>query len=134
MRVLLIAAALLAAACAGPPERDVFLPPYAEKGCWARFYEKADFGLPMRQIEGPTFVEAIPGSMPSVPDAGQAGVQPLFAEARSLMTGPNARIVGYTQPLFRGVPTEIDPGTLVRDAASVGYPGRFASLILNCEA
>lgn len=38
-----------------------------------------DFGLPMRPIEGPTFVEA-----------------------KSLMTGPRAKLVGYSDTLFRG--------------------------------
>jgi hypothetical protein len=28
----------------------------------------------------------------------------------------------------------IEPGTLVRDAASVSYPERFASLMLTCQA
>ena len=133
MRALLFASCLLAA-CAAPPQGDLFLPPYAEKGCWARFYEKADFGLPMRQLEGPSFVEAIPSSVVRVPNLEDAGVQPLFAEARSLMVGPRAKLVGYSRTLFRGETTVVDPGTLVRDAGSVGYPKRFASLRLLCEA
>jgi hypothetical protein len=66
--------------------------------------------LPVRQIEGPTFVEA-----------------------KSLMTGPHAKLVGYSDTLFRGEATVIAPGTLVRDASRVGYPQRFASLRLYCE-
>ena len=88
----------------------------------------------MRQLEGPSFVEAIPGSVVGVQNMEEAGVQPLFAEARSLMVGPRAKLVGYSRTLFRGETTVVDPGTLVRDAGSVGYPKRFASLRLLCEA
>ena len=134
-RVTLLAATLAATACAGPPrESDFFLPPYADKGCWARFYEQADFGGPMRQIEGPTFVEAIPGEVIVVPDMETAGVQPLFVEARSLQVGPHARILGYRETLFRGEATVLGPGTVVRDAAAIGYPQHFASLKLECSA
>lgn len=134
-RLALLAALLAAAACTGPPrERDFFLPPYAEKGCWARFYEHADFGEPMRQIEGPTFVEAIPGGVIEVPDVETAGVQPLFVEARSLQVGPHARVLGYRETLFRGEATVLEAGRLVRDAAEIGYPQHFASLKLQCKA
>jgi hypothetical protein len=64
----------------------------------------------------------------------EAGVQPLFAEARSLMVGPRAKLVGYSRTLFRGEATVIEPGTLVRDAAAVSYPERSASLMLECQA
>jgi hypothetical protein len=134
---LLVVAGLLAgsllAACHGPPERDVFVPPYAEKGCWAQFYEAPDFGAPMHQVEGPLFAEAIPGSIILVAHLEQIPPQPLFEEARSLIVGPNARLVGYTETLFRGTATVLDPGTRVSDAASVGYPQRFVSLTLECK-
>jgi hypothetical protein len=135
MRLPLLGLCFLTAACAPrPPGDGIFLPPYAEKGCWARFYEKADFGLPMRQLEGPTFVEAVPATTMQVPDLEEAGVQPLFVEARSLMTGPRAKLTGYSSTLFRGEPTAVEPGTLVRDAARLGYPERFRSMRLDCEA
>jgi hypothetical protein len=134
---LLVTASLLAAsllaACHGPPERDVFVPPYADKGCWAQFYEAPDFGAPMHQVEGPLFVEAIPGSIILVAHLEQIPPQPLFEEARSLIVGPNARLVGYTETLFRGTPTVLDPGTRVANTASVGYPQRFVSLTLECK-
>jgi hypothetical protein len=132
MRAVVLVSSLLAA-CAAPPQSDVFLPPYAEKGCWARFYEKPDFGLPMRQLEGPSSVEAIPRSAAAVPDMEDAGVQPLFSEVRSLIVGPHAKLIGYSGTLFRGEATVIDRATSARDAASVGYP-RFASLRMLCEA
>ncbi|HEX5767606.1 MAG TPA: hypothetical protein VFX94_05160 [Burkholderiales bacterium] len=129
----LLAAALLAA-CHRAPTRDVFIPPYAEKGCWAQFYEQAQFGAPVLQVDGPTFVEAIPGSIVMVPNLDKIPPQPLFENARSLVVGPNARLVGYAETLFRGTPTVLDPGTKVPDAASVGYPQRFLSLTLECKA
>lgn len=134
MRASLLVAACLIAACSGPPKRDVFIPPYAEKGCWAQFYEQADFGAPMRQVEGPMFVEAIPGSIVLVPDLERIPPQPLFERARSLIVGPNAKLVGYAETLFRGTPTVVDPGTKLPDAAAVGYPQRFLSLTLECKA
>ena len=129
----LLATSLLAAACHGPPQRDVFIPPYAEKGCWAQFYGQADFGPPMRQVEGPTYVEAIPGAIVEVAELRGLPPQPLFGEARSLIVGPNARLVGYTETLFRGTPTVLDPGTKLANAASMGYPWRFHSLTLECS-
>ena len=133
VRASVLFAAILLAACHGPPERDVFIPPYAEKGCWAQFYEQADFGAPMYQVEGPIYVEAIPGSIVLVPDLEKVPPQPLFEEARSLIVGPNARLVGYTETLFRGTPTVLDPGTKLANAASMGYPWRFHSLTLECS-
>lgn len=134
MRASLLAAACLLAACSGPPKRDVFVPPYAEKGCWAQFYAQVDFGPPMRQVEGPMFVEAIPGSIVLVPDLDRIPPQPLFEKARSLIVGPNATLVGYTETLFRGTATVLDPGTQVRDGGAIDYPGRFVSLTLQCKA
>ena len=134
MRASIIFAAALLAACHGPPKRDVFIPPYAEKGCWAQFYELADFGAPMRQVEGPIYVEAIPGSIVLVPGLEQIPPRPVFEAARSLIVGPNARLVGYSETLFRGTPTVLDPGTKLADAATLGYPRRFASLTLECKA
>jgi len=134
MRKTLLGLSILVAACAPQPEHDFFLPPYAEKGCWARFYEQPDFGAPMRQIEGPAMVEAVPGAVAELPDMKEAGVQPLFVEARSLMTGPHAKLIGYSDTLFRGAATVIDPGTRVRDLAQLGYPERFRSIRLHCEA
>jgi hypothetical protein len=134
MRTPVLVAACLLAACSGPPKRDVFIPPYAEKGCWAQFYEQPNFGAPMHQVEGPTYVEAIPGSIILVPDMDRIPPQPLFEKARSLIVGPNAKVVGYTETLFRGTPTVLDSGTKVPDAASAGYPQRFLSLTLECKA
>jgi hypothetical protein len=129
----LVTASFLAA-CHGPPTRDVFIPPYADKGCWAQFYGQSDFGAPMLQVEGPTFVEAIPGSIVLVPNLEKIPPQPLFENARSLIVGPNAKLVGYTETLFRGTATVVDPGTKVPNAGSLGYPQRFGSLTLECKA
>lgn len=133
-----VAAGLLAAsfltACHGPPVRDVFIPPYAEKGCWAQFYEQPNFGAPMYQAEGPMFVEAIPGTIIMVAELDRIPPQPLFEKARSLIVGPHAKLVGYPETLFRGTPTVLDPGTKISDAASAGYPQRFVSLTVECKA
>ena len=47
---------------------------------------------------------------------------------------PHARIVGYRGKLFRGEATVLKAGTLVREAAGIGYPQHFASLELQCQA
>lgn len=80
------------------------------------------------------FVEAIPGSIVLVPDLERIPPQPLFEKARSLIVGPNAMLVGYSETLFRGAATVLDPGSRVRDSAAIGYPGRFVSLTLQCKA
>jgi hypothetical protein len=59
------------------------------------------FGGPMRQLEGPVFVEALDHSPVLVPGLDKIPPQPQFAEARSLIVGPHARLVGYEHELFR---------------------------------
>ena len=117
-----------------PPERDVFVPPYAEKGCWARFYADAGFGVPMREVEGPMQVEALGASAVVLPDSASAGVRPRFTEVRSLVLGPHARIVGYAQPLFREPSVMIDRGTSVADLATLDFHKRVTSFEMLCEA
>lgn len=132
--ILLAALPVLGAGCSGPPVRDVFVPPYADKGCWARFYEHAGFGAPMRQLEGPAFVEAMQGAPVVVPNMESAGMQPLFGELRSLAIGPHARLVGYAQPLFREPSLELAPGTSVEDLGPIAFHDRVGSFKVLCEA
>jgi hypothetical protein len=122
----------MAAACSGPPERDVFLPPYAEKGCWARFYAQADFAGPMRQLEGPAFVESIGATPVLVAGIEQTAPQPLFWQVRSLVVGPHARIVGYAETLFRAPSMELPPGMRIADAAAIGFYDRVQSFSMQC--
>lgn len=126
--------AYLAACASGPPARDVFVPPYAEKGCWTRFYEHAAFGAPMRQFEGPLSVEAMHGAPVVVPNVEQAGAQPLFNELRSIAIGPHARLVGYAEPLFRNPTLELDPGTTVSDVGTLDFHNRVGSFKVLCQA
>ena len=100
------------------PERDVFLPPYAEKGCWARLYAQAAFAGAARELEGPIFQEAM--------DA--------WPRVRSLMLGPHARLTGYAEPLFRERTLSLAPGTAVRDTAALEFDRTVRSFRLECQA
>ncbi|HEX6267243.1 MAG TPA: hypothetical protein VFZ81_10140 [Burkholderiales bacterium] len=124
-------AALALAACLGPPQRDVFAPPYAEKGCWARLYGKAGFEEPVRQLEGPVFVESVGEWMAIVPDIESAPPQPLFSEVRSAQVGPHARLEGYAEPLFRRPSLALGPGEQLADIALSEHVQSFT---LRCEA
>lgn len=119
------------AACQGPPQRDVFVPPYAEKGCWARLYGQPGFAGPVRQLEGPVFVESIGAWMVVVPEMQAGAPQPLFSEVRSVEVGPRARLEGYAAPLFRDPALVLAPG---ERAADIALSEQAQSLTLRCEA
>jgi hypothetical protein len=80
MRGLAVLTVVAVAGCAGPPQRDVLLPPYMDKGCWARLYEQPRFAGAWQQLEGSVFVESITGT----PISGTPIVQAaLRSDARS---------------------------------------------------
>ena len=126
-------AVALCAGCSGPPKRDVFVPPYAEKGCWARLYAQNGLAGEMRQLEGPTFVEAMGGAAVVVPNMSQAGPQPLFSETRSIAIGPHAKLRGYADPLFRKPTVDLAPGTTVPDVHALAFHERVQSFEILCE-
>lgn len=126
---------LALAACASkPPERDVFLPPYAEKGCWARLYGEPGFAGRMRQLEGPTFVESMTHTAIIVPEIQRTEPQPLLSDVRSLEVGPHARLVGFAAPLFQRRDFELPPGAKLAETAEVGFYERVRSFRLDCVA
>jgi hypothetical protein len=126
-----VLATLALAGCASLPQRDVFVPPYAEKGCWVRLYGERGFAGPMRQLEGPVFVESIGAWMVTVPNMEAAAPQPLFSQVRSLEVGPHARVTGYAEPLFVKPQLELSPGERTGD---IELEKRARSLTLRCEA
>jgi hypothetical protein len=132
-RIAALLLALALAACAAP-RRDVFIPPYAEKGCWARLYEQPGFAGPMRQLEGPAFVESLAPDTVAVPDVGEIPPQPLFTQMQSLLLGPHARIIGYGEPLFRAPSVELAPGARVAELSSLAFHERVRSFTMKCEA
>lgn len=136
MRTLLAVLVLgLAAGCVNhPPQRDVLVPPYAAKGCWARLYAGTDFAAPMRRLEGPTFVEALGAAPVVVPNMESAPPQPLFRDIASVELGPRASLLGYAEPLFSEPAVAIAPGTRVRDLAALEFHPRVESFELRCEA
>jgi hypothetical protein len=109
----------------------VFLPPYAAKGCWARLYGAKDFAGPVRQIEGPVFVESVGAWMVRVPEMHSAPPQPLFSQVRSLQVGPHATLDAYGAPLFRLPTLTVGPQGSV---AEIPFDKRVASFTLRCEA
>lgn len=132
---LLAFAAALAGCNTGPPERDTFVPPYAEKGCWARLYGEPGFRGAMRELEGPVFVEALGATPVLVDNLRETRPQPLFIDVRSVELGPHARLDAFAEPLFRAPPALAwGPGTRVADSAAAGFPGRIGSFRLQCVA
>lgn len=121
---------MLAACASGPPQRDVFLPPYAEKGCWARLYGEPGFAGAMRQLEGPTYVEALDSTTVEIPEIERTQPQPLFKEVASIAVGPHARLTGYQAPLFRGETLALGPGASLNDLPQAGVQ----SFRLECDA
>lgn len=128
-------AAVLAAGCMNhPPQRDVFVPPYAEKGCWARLYSGAGFSGDLRQLEGPVYAEAIHELPLHAPGSTHTPPQPLLSEFRSLRVGPHARIVGFAQTLFREPVIEVPAGSEHTDLAAQGFHDRVHSFVMHCQA
>jgi hypothetical protein len=132
--IALALAALCAGCSAGPPKRDVFMPPYAEKGCWARLYAENGFAGGMRQLEGPTFVEAMGGAPVIVANISESAPQPLFPETRSIAIGPHAKLRGYADTLFRKPTIALAPGSTVPDVHALAFHERVQSFELLCEA
>lgn len=85
----------------------------------------------MRQLEGPVFVEALDHSPVLVPGLDKIPPQPQFAEARSLVVGPHARLVGYEHELFRNPVLTFEPAQRVED---VELRSRVRSLRMDCVA
>ena len=128
-------ATMLATGCVNhPPQRDVFVPPYADKGCWARLYAGTRFTGDMRQLEGPVHAEAIHDSPLQVPGGAQAPPQPLLSEFKSVRIGPHARIVGFAQTLFREPVTELPAGAERPDLAAQDFHDRVQSFVMHCQA
>jgi hypothetical protein len=134
MKRLSLFALALASGCAnGPPQRDVFVPPYAEKGCWARLYAGTDFALPLRELEGPTYIEAMDAAPVRLPEMEKTTPLPLFRDIQSVVVGPHAKLVAYAEPLFREPALTVDRGTSVPDLGTLDFHKRVESFELACE-
>ena len=130
--IALLATALVG--CHGAPQRDVFVPPYADKGCWTKLYGKAGFGGPVRQLEGPAYVEALAPDFAAAADARNVPPQPLFNEVQSIEVGPHARLTGFTEVLFRGdTALNLAPGTRVDNVSALKFHERVQSFAMECK-
>lgn len=112
---------------------SLFLPPHGDEGCWVSFFAGTNFGLPAAQLRGRSDVEAFESGPVLEPDLKHVGGQKFIAEARSIVVGPNARLIGYERPRFRDQALTIGPGRQVVDVAALDFHERVRSLEVRCE-
>jgi hypothetical protein len=55
-----------------------------------------------------------------------------FQRTRSLIVGPEARLVAYAEPGFRKEILTFEPRREVEDLRALGFPERIASLKILC--
>ncbi|HEX6318111.1 MAG TPA: hypothetical protein VFZ84_04490 [Burkholderiales bacterium] len=129
MRLALVAAlsTVLSAGAAdiNPPQLD---PIYGE-GCWVGFFSEPGFERPMGRLAGALYINSIAG--PGL--IGTLNEEQFFRQARSVVVGPEARLVAYAEPGFRKEVFSLEPQREVQDLRELGFPGRVASLKILCE-
>jgi hypothetical protein len=126
---LALLAAVLAALPAGaadlnPPQ----LHPEAGDGCWVRFFDGPNFEQPLGRLDGGLYINSIanPGLI------GRMDERQFFQRTRSLIVGPEARLVAYAEPGFRKEILSLEPRREVKDLRALGFPERVASLKILC--
>ena len=113
------------AADLNPPQLD---PRYGE-GCWVRFFNGPNFERPLGNLAGAMYINSITG--PGL--IGQMNEEEFFRRARSLIVGPEAKLLAYAEPGFRKEIISLDPNREVRDLHAIGFPKKVASLKIVCE-
>jgi hypothetical protein len=112
------------AADVNPPQLD----PEAGEGCWVRFFDGANFEQPLGRLDGGLYINSIAG--PGL--IGRMDEKEFFQRTRSLIVGPEARLVAYAEPGFRKEILSFEPRREVRDLRALGFPERVASLKILC--
>jgi hypothetical protein len=112
------------AADVNPPQLD----PEAGEGCWVRFFDEAGFRQPLGRLDGGLYINSIanPGLI------GRMDEREFFQRTRSLIVGPEARLVAYAEPGFRKEILTFEPRREVEDLRALGFPERIASLKILC--
>ena len=125
MRLALLALLLFAGAALGA---DPGRARKAGDGCGVRFFAATGFEQPMGRLAGALYINSLaaPGLI------GNLSVKDYFARARSVMIGPEALLVAYSQPGFRDELVRLEAGRRVGDLAAIGFPKRAASLKVIC--
>lgn len=129
VRLALLAALSMAlsagAADINPPQLD---PRYGE-GCWVRFFNEPAFEQPLGRLAGAVYINSITG--PGL--IGNMNEEEFFRRARSLVVGPEARLIAYAEPGFRKEVFSLEPQREVKDLRELGFPKGVASLKILCE-
>lgn len=99
------------------------------EGCWVRFFEDPGFKHPMTRVPGPLYINSI--SAPGL--IGMRDEEEFFAEAGSVLVGPEAKLVVYAEPGFRDELFTLEPGKGVDELRALGFPDKVASLKIICE-
>lgn len=99
------------------------------EGCWVRFFEAPDFGQPLGRLAGALYVNSFarPGLI------GRMSEAEFFGRSRSLVVGPEARLIAYAEPGFREELFALEPGREVKDLNALGFPKKAASLKIVCD-
>jgi hypothetical protein len=99
------------------------------EGCWVRFFEAPAFEQPLGRLAGALYVNSLarPGLI------GRMSEAEFFGRSRSLVVGPEARLIAYAEPGFREQIFALEPGREVKDLRELGFPEKTASLKILCD-
>jgi hypothetical protein len=122
---VLITALPAGAADLDPPQLD----PKHGEGCWVRFFDQPGFKEPLGRLAGAAYINSTAG--PGL--IGNLNEEEFFRRARSAIVGPEARLIAYAEPGFRGELFSLEPQREVGDMRELGFPKRVASLKILCE-
>lgn len=93
-----------------------------------RFFAATGFEQPMDRLTGGLYINSFAG--PGL--IGKLRVKDYFARTRSVMVGPEALLVAYSEPGFRDELVRLEAGRKVGDLSKIGFPKRAASLKVIC--
>jgi hypothetical protein len=101
----------------------------AEEGCWVHFFADPDFAQPMDRLNGALYVNSVapPGFI------GRYSEKEYLRRARSVVVGPEARLLAYAEPGFEAEIFAFGPGHKERDLTGLEFARRVASLKVLCQ-
>jgi hypothetical protein len=95
-----------------------------DKACWAEVYEDTDFDVkdPHVKIQGPTQIATL---------KDYSGFN-WNNEIESIVVGPNAHVMAYSDKDFKGTELELTPNKRANDLSKLNMSDEIESLKITC--
>lgn len=129
VKILMLGALWLALPAAAVDPSPAIVDARAGEGCWALFFDGAEFKGAQSRLAGSLYINSIAG--PGM--IGEMSDKAFLKSSRSLIMGPEATLIAYAEPGFRKEIIALAPGEKVKDLRALGFPARIASLKISCN-